>query len=177
MGKISEQTWMIEKNLAEQSLATTGHLPSGNQVGARFWSMVENHYMQDVATTGNDSRFLRNHCHFVDMVVPRECALPIHVPYLRHSPHLPTKPSHNPFMPCPVPPQLIACVPVIPPCHSGPPTYPGNPGTPCNPPVRNPGPGGTVPEPAGLVLAGIGLLICCMGIRVIDRIRKTCGRL
>ena len=142
----SEATWQIEKDLAVQSLDLTGHLPEGNQPGARFWAMVEDHALNDLKQTGNLDRFDRNHCPFVVKVV-------------------------TPVVSTPTPaPSPITCLPVPPP-SSPPPAQPGTPGTPGSP-IGSPFPGGAVPEPSGLMLAGIGLVIAWIGGRIVARSPK-----
>lgn len=147
MSYISEETWQIQKHLAQKSLDSTGHLPEDGQPGGRFWDMVRQHYLFDVKTTGNDHRFLSNHCHFVDYWVPREFAP-------KPTPALPL-----PTVTCPLP---VVCLPssppVSPPTCTEPPCH-GHPGT----------PGVAVPEPPGIALAGIGLVIYWIGTRIIKR--------
>ena len=64
---ITPEVWAIEKNLAIESIDTTGHLPEGNQVGAKFWWMIRERYVNAV-DTGHLARFDHYHCTFVDRV-------------------------------------------------------------------------------------------------------------
>lgn len=162
MSGISEDVWMYEKHLAENALKLTGHLPEDGQPGTRFWNMVRAHYLNDVRTTGNDHRFLSNHCHFVDYWVPREFTPPpAPMPALPPIIYIPVPPI--PFLP------PFVCVPAPPPINppvTSPPSNPGNPGS----------PGGAVPEPPGIALAGIGLVLFWLGGKLVSHInakRKT----
>ena len=157
MSYISEETWQVEKHLAIKSLDSTGHLPENGQSGGRFWDMVRTHYLNDVKTTGNDHRFLENHCRFVDHYVPLEFA-PKPLPALPPVTWLPVPPmpSAPPVICIPAPP------PMSPPSCTQPP-HTGHPGT----------PGGVVAEPAGLVLAGIGLVICWIGGQIVSTRNRT----
>jgi hypothetical protein len=135
MSGISEQTWKIEKEIAQQSLASTGRLPTGDQLGGKFWDMVDTHY-ETAVRTDHLARFDYYHCPFV-----------ISVETSAHTPVLPVTHPTTPYVP-PVQP-----VPPVPPvCHNPvPPSHPGHPGTPGGMPG---GPiGSAVPEPSSLMLA------------------------
>lgn len=154
MSGISQETWAHQKHLAENSLALTGRLPDDGQPGSRFWDMVREHYLQDVRTTGNDHRFLSNHCPFVDYWVPREFIpkpAPAPMPALPPVIWIPVPPM--PFQPPIV--VLPAPLPIPPPSHPG---YPGT-----SEPTPSPVTGTTVPEPDGFILASIGIAICFVG--------------
>jgi len=101
---ITPEVWAIEKNLAIESIDTTGHLPESNQVGAKFWSMVREHYVNAV-DTDHLARFDHYHCLFVDRV---EAQFPITPPppTLCITPVVPvTPPPSHPGTPsCPIPP-------------------------------------------------------------------------
>ena len=125
---ISEQTWMVEKAIAQESLDVTGHLPTGNELGGRFWDMVNVHY-EVAKDTGHLARFDYYHCPFV-----------IAVETSAHTTVLPTKhpeTSYTPPQPPHVPtPTLYTTIPTPP--HSGAPGVP----------ERH-----AVPEPQSLLLA------------------------
>jgi len=63
--EITPAAWHEEKIVAEKSIACTGHLPTGDELGGKFWDMVRSHYVQAV-DTGHLARFEANHCPFVD---------------------------------------------------------------------------------------------------------------
>ena len=132
MSGISEQTWMIEKSIAQHELATTGHLPTGNDLGGRFWDMVSSHYKTAV-DTGHLARFDYYHCPFV-----------ISVETSAHTPVLPVIHPTTPYVP-PVTP-----VTVVPPIYQTP-VNPGVPVTPVNPGA--PYCPSAVPEPSSLMMA------------------------
>ena len=135
MSGISEQTWMIEKAIAQHEIATTGHLPTGNDLGGRFWDMVSTHY-EVAKNTGHLARFDYYHCPFV-----------VNVETVAHTTVLPVIHPTTPYVP-PVTP-----ITVVPPIYQAPvaPCVPVVPVTPeC--PIGPPGPS-AVPEPSSLVLA------------------------
>ena len=135
MSGISEQTWQIEKAIAQHEIATTGHLPTGNDLGGRFWDMVSNHY-EVAKNTGHLARFDYYHCPFV-----------VAVETTAHTTAPSPIPHETPYVP-PVTP-----ITVVPPIYQTPvaPCVPGVPVTPESP-IGPPGPS-AVPEPSSLVLA------------------------
>lgn len=110
MGLITEETWAIERHLAEKSLDISGCLPTGKEPGGRFWDLIDIHY-ENAVNTGNLNRFLHNHCRFVNRVETER--------HLHHS-VFPSIPS-IPLKPCipgaPVIPPETPCVSVVPPHH------------------------------------------------------------
>jgi hypothetical protein len=63
--EITPAAWRAEKQIAERSLSDTGHLPTGDELGGRFWDMVHTHFIEAV-DTGHLARFEADHCRFVD---------------------------------------------------------------------------------------------------------------
>jgi hypothetical protein len=101
MSGISEQTWMVEKSIAEQSLDMTGHLPTGNELGGKFWDMVGSHY-ELAKDTGNLARFDHYHCPFVIAVetASHTPSVSIATPYVPPEQHTPVP---QPICPVPTP--------------------------------------------------------------------------
>lgn len=128
MSGISKQTWMIEKHIAQQSLDLTGRLPTGNQLGGRFWDMVDSHYENAVAT-GHLARFDYYHSPFV-----------IAVETSAHTIVLPAPPPASHYVP---PEQHVTVHQPVPTTPVPPPHY-GHPG---------PSGGHAVPEPSSVLLA------------------------
>ena len=138
MSGISEQTWQIEKAIAQHEIATTGHLPTGNDLGGRFWDMVSSHY-EVAKNTGHLARFDYYHCPFVVNVetTAHTTVTPVVQPTTPVAPAMPYVPPVTPIT-------------VVPPIYHTPvaPYCPVVPVTPGPTPVPS-----AVPEPSSLVLA------------------------
>src|SRR5271157_4215273 len=109
MGYISTETWTVEKTVAEQSLATTGHLPTGNELGGRFWDLVDQHY-ESAVETDHLARFEFYHgplvtCWETEAHEPVPCK-PIPVPPVCHI-HVPVPPCHGHTGGVPEPPSIL----------------------------------------------------------------------
>ncbi len=131
--EITPSAWAAEKLIAERSLTNTGHLPTGDELGGKFWDMVRTHYIQAV-DTGHLARFEANHCPFVD---EHETVPTVTSPVAMNAPPC----SSN----CQVP--------------STPPAPPGS---------------GSVPEPSGIALMGLGISLVFAMLK--GRARKRAKR-